>query len=175
VTTPAWVRSEVALALVALALLAPRLTAFGSGALCEREPDERTKAAVGYAQHRLWSDFLCDREETIGRALPPPTLTEYRRFLAGLGLVRRGDAAELLVLPLVDESRLGREIEVRLSQAHPPLELRLYVPGESGRPQPVGKLEIRVDADDIVTCVAAPQAEPAMFSYWPVRPTPLLP
>ncbi len=171
-----WVRRDVVLVLIALALGLPRLSAAWSGAVQAEVPSEKSQAAVGYAKHRLWSEFL--RQRSVGletAALPAPTLAEYRQFLAGLGLKRRGDAASLVVLPVVSESRLGRLIEVRLSQAHPPLVLKLYVPGGTITPLPVGTLEIRVDPEGVVSCLAATESEPKLFSYWPVRPLPLLP
>lgn len=171
-----WVRRDVVLVMLALALGLPRLSAAFSLAVRTEAPSEKSQAALGYARQRLWSEFL--RERSVGlesTVLPAPTLPEYRHFLAGLGLKRRGDAASLVVLPVLSESRLGRQIEVRLAQAHAPLVLKLYVPEGSATPQPVGMLEIRVDPEGVVSCLAAAESEPKLFSYWPVRPLPLLP
>lgn len=173
-----WVRHELVVVLLALALVLPRLSALGTQAVRAEAPDENCQAAVGYARLRLWSEFVRDRESLIASArFLPPTLSEYRQYLSGLGLRRRGDVATLVVLPLFgqDESRLGPQIEVRLAQSHPPLLLKLYVPGVQGRPKPVGQLEIVVDAEDGVSCLAELEEDARWFSAWPVRPTLLLP
>lgn len=170
------VRTELALVLLVLSLLAPRLAGLGPKAFTAAFPTESARAAVGYAQHRLWSDFVLARRETVsGRSLPDPTLSEYRHFLAGLGLKRRGDAASLLVWPPLDREKLSEKIEVQLSEARPPLALKVFVADPDGKPQYVGRLEIRVDAFDVVTCWAEAEREPNLLTFWPVRPGPLLP
>lgn len=176
--TRTWVRHELVLVLLGLALLLPRLSGLGSNALQDCPPDESTQAAVGYAKLRLWSEFVRGREELLTAVpVPPPTLGEYRQYLSGLGLRRRGDASTLVVLPLagLDASRIGSEIDVRLTQAHPPLLLSLYVPGEEGRPKPVGQIEIRVNEDNVVSCLTEAHENAKWFSAWPVRPLALLP
>ena len=171
-----WVRRDLVLILLVVALCLPRLSAAWSGVMRSSVPSEKTQAAVGYARQRLWSEFLRERNAGLESvSLPAPTLSEYREYLAGLGLKRRGDAASLVVLPVLSESKIGRLIEVRLSQAHPPLVLMLYVPEGTSSHRPVGSLEIRVDSEGAVSCLAAPESEPALFSYWPLRPTPVLP
>lgn len=173
---PVWVQRHVVLVLLGLALFLPRLSAGWSEAMQRDLPDERSQAAVGYARQRLWSDFLRARQlATYSSQLPDPTLAEYREFLSGLGLKRRGDAAALVVLPVLSEAQLSRQIEVRLDQAHPPIRLKLYERDESSSLSPVGCLEIRVDAGNIVSCLPLPESESKFFSYWPLRPSPLLP
>jgi hypothetical protein len=170
------VRTELALILVGLSLLAPRLTGLGSRTLTAVVPPESARAAVGYAEHRLWTDFLNGRNELLpGRSLPNPTLSEYRQFLAGMGLKRRGDVTSLLVLPGLGEERISDQIEVRLSAISPPLLLKLFVRDSGGQPLCAGQLVIRVDADEGVSCRAEAESAHQLLSFWPVRPGPLLP
>jgi len=170
------VSTEVVLLLVSLALVAPRLANVGSRALCAVNSDERALASLGYAQHRLWSDFLEERSRTgLNAARPEPTLEDYRRFLAGLGLASKGDVISLLVVPVLEESRLSRQIEVRLSQAPSPVVLHLYARDPRGKMHSVGRLEIREPSGAPLTCLAAPEADSRLLAYWPLRPVPLLP
>lgn len=171
-----WVRRDLVLILLALALCLPRLSSAWSAALRTNVPSEKAQAAVGYARERLWSEFLRERAATFaGLSLPDPTLLEYRQYLSGLGLKRRGDASTLVVLPVLSESRMSRQIEVVLAQTHPPLLLKLYLPEGTSVSAPVGSLEILVDSEGVVSCMAAPESTPELFSYWPLRPSPLLP
>jgi hypothetical protein len=170
------VSTRVVLLLVSLALLAPRLAHVGSRALCAVNSDERAMADLGYAQHRLWSDFLEERSPAgLNAARPEPTLAEYRQFLAGLGLRSRGDVISLLVVPVLEEDRLSRQIEVRLSQTPSPVVIHLYARDSLGRTHSVGHLEIREPFGATLACLAAPDAESRLLAYWPLRPVPLLP
>jgi hypothetical protein len=173
---PPLVRTELALVLVALSLVAPRLIGKGSTSRLPQVPSELSSATVSYAEERLWSDFLKARSELVKSwVLPEPTLPEYRHFLAGLGLRKRGDVATLFVLPAGESQLESEAIEVQLAEAHPPLVLRLIVKDEANRERLAGHLQIRADAKDVVTCWAEVASENRLLSFWPLRPGPVLP
>jgi hypothetical protein len=168
------VRTELALIIIGLSLVAPRLAGWGPQAVAVETTPESSQAAVGYAQHRLWYDFLADREDLVEHKLPHPTLAEYRAFLRGLGLERRGDECQLIVLSNLDPSRLTERITVRVADARSPLRLDVLVE-DGGAIRRAGRLEIRVNANDHVNCFVQTRASRRIWSSWPIRPQPLLP
>lgn len=167
-----WVRVELAVLLIGLSLVLPRLAGVGPQAFVADHPQEGDLAAVGYAQHRLWSDFLLARPR--GSEHTEPTLDEYRMFLWDRGLRDRGDRASLVVLPKLDAERLSGEVEVRLTHAGSPLVLDVFVADAHGRSRCAGALEIR-EAGRAITCSSEFQTPRKLLAFWPVRPGPLLP
>jgi hypothetical protein len=167
-------RTELALVIIGLSLVAPRLVGWGPQAVAVEVPPESSQAAVGYAQHRLWFDFLESREALVGRKLPEPTLSEYRAYISRLGLRRRGDRCQLFVLSDLDRARMTDRITVRIADSHPPLKLDVLAYDE-GKDHRVGRLEIRVNVDDQVSCFVEAAEVRRIWSFWPIRPQPLLP
>ena len=167
-------RTELVVVMIGLSLVAPRLAGWGPQAVAVETSPESSQAAVGYAQHRLWYDFLEGRHDLLSQQLPEPTLTEYRAYLSGLGLNRRGDRCQLLVLSDLNPARMTERITVRIANSHPPLRLDVLVDG-GGVSRRAGRLEIRVNAQDQVSCFIKAMESRRIWSFWPIRPQPLLP
>ena len=170
------VRTEITMVIIASALVAPRLAHWGREAATIEVAPEASQAAVGYAQHRLWWDFLAQRSDYLDdHELPPPSLSEYRHFLAGLGLKRTGDRSYLLVPSGLRQARIAAKIDVEFRRSKPPLRVDIFVEEPGGSKRRAGQLEFRVDADFHIQCVPSAVSAVRLWSLWPLRPMPVLP
>lgn len=163
------------LVLLASALMLPRFEARSRAVEESAEAETRRLLGLDYAQERLWYDFLAMRGEGFsGRRMHPPTLEEYRRYLAAFGLLEPGDAVTLYVVPQgsatagADQVRVALELDKELVALHVATE-------EAGRPTPAGTIRIRGLTGDSLTCEIAHLPEPKLWSFWPITAQPLFP
>jgi hypothetical protein len=162
--------------LIVLALLLPQALERTRAQSAGDTTDVTASAALGYARLRLWADFLEQRAERFpDHELPPPSLTEYRRYLRILGLRRRGDAAMLIVIPALDDMRHVDRLRVELDSPHEPIRLTVFLEPTGERLRRAGSLTIGTTADGSLQCNVEDVPQARIWSLWPVHPRPLLP
>jgi hypothetical protein len=169
-------RVEILLLLIGIAVLLPQLGGSSRSESLSGARGVYDQAVLQYAKLRLWGDFLEQRQQTLQpHRLPEPSWAEYRVYLNACGLRRRGDAITLYVLPPLDPSAAIDRIRVGLRTAHDPLILEVQVPGPRSHEQRIGQLLVLRGPNGTMQCRIEPSRGLPLWSFWPLRPEPLLP
>jgi len=167
--------TELALILIVAALVVPQVIGQVGQAAPAAWTEAYGPAALTYARQRLWSDFLEQRSAAIpGYQLPEPSLGEYRAYLRGRGLERRGDEVVYLILPALHPGHLMDRVQVRMAASADPLRLNVALLQEKDRPVTVGSLHIAAAPSGGLQCLHR-EVGRRLWTYWPIMPQPLLP
>ena len=107
--------------------------------------------------------------------MPPPSMSEFRAFLSGCGLTRRGDAAMYLVLPALHPDHLLDRVEIKLVETGDPLRLDVSLVDTPERRVTVGSLYVSGRSPGGLQCLNQQAPRGRLWSFWPMTPQPLLP
>jgi len=168
---------EVAILIVVLAIVVPRVIAQSRASATTQDQIDHGSAALDFARQRMWGDFMDSRAATFpDYKLPAPSLEEYMFFLNANGLYKKGDRVIIPVLPAIRIRNPLDRLRVELEHTTLPVRLGISLQNLEHKYEHVGQLEIFVETGGSWGMTML-RAEPPrdLFSYLPVMPMPILP
>lgn len=168
---------EVAILIVVLAIVVPRVIAHSRSEAITQDQIDHGSAALDFARQRMWGDFLDARSETFpDHNLPAPSLEEYMFFLNANGLYKKGDRVVVPILPAIRLHKSMDRLRVELEHTTLPVRLGISLQNLEHKYDRVGQLEILLESDGSWGMTMLRTEPPRnLLSYLPVMPMPILP